>query len=60
MKAYVTTTGALFSLLVVAHIWRAVAEGPSVVKSPVFVVSTIVATAMVVWAWRVRRSIKQP
>jgi hypothetical protein len=59
MKAYVTTTGALFSLLVMAHIWRAVVEGPSVVKSPIFVASTIIATAMVVWAWRVRRSIKQ-
>jgi hypothetical protein len=59
MKAYVTTTGALFSLLVVAHIWRAVVEGPSVIKSPIFVASTIVATAMVVWAWRVRSSIKQ-
>ena len=59
MKAYVTTTGALFCLLVMAHIWRAVVEGPSVIKSPIFVASTIVATAMVVWAWRVRSSIKQ-
>ncbi len=58
MKAYVTTTGALFALLVVAHIARAVAEGPSTIKSPVFIVTTIIGATMVIWAWRVRRNIK--
>jgi hypothetical protein len=60
MKAYVTTTGAIFSLIVLAHVWRAIAEGPSVVRSPIFVLSTMMAIAMVVWAWRVRSSIKRP
>jgi hypothetical protein len=58
MKAYVTTTGTLFALLVVAHIARALAEGPSIIKNPIFVVTTIVGATMVIWAWRVRRSIK--
>jgi hypothetical protein len=58
MKAYVTTTGSLFALVFVAHIARAFAEGPSTIKDPIFVVTTIVATAMVIWAWRLRCSIK--
>ena len=58
MKAYVTTTGALFALLVVAHIARAVAEGPSLIKNPIFIATTLIGTTMVIWAWRVRRNIK--
>ena len=32
MKAYVMTTGAIFGLLVVAHIWRVIAERPGLAK----------------------------
>jgi hypothetical protein len=54
MKAYVTTTGVLFGLIVGAHIWRAVAEGPSVLSGPIFAVSTIASAALTIWAWRLR------
>jgi hypothetical protein len=54
MKAYVTTTGALFALLVVVHIWRAIAEGASVLKDPFYIFVTVVCAALAAWAWRVR------
>jgi hypothetical protein len=57
MKAYVTTTGVVFTLVVVLHIWRAVEEGASVARNPIFVASTIASAALAVWAWQVRRRI---
>ena len=56
MKAYAATTGTIFGLVVIAHIWRAVEEGPGLVKDPVFILLTGVAAALSVWAWRVARS----
>jgi len=52
VKAYLATTGTVFGLLVVAHVWRAVAEGPAIAKSPVFILLTVAAAALSVWAWR--------
>lgn len=52
MKAYLATTGTVFGLIVVAHIWRAVAEGPAIVKNPVYILLTVAAAALSVWAWR--------
>ena len=42
MKAYVMTTGVVFGLLTLAHIWRAIAEG-------------LAAAALCLWAWRLLR-----
>jgi hypothetical protein len=55
MKAYVMTTGAVFGLLVVAHIWRAIEEGPALAKDPFYIVITIAAAVFCLWAWRVLR-----
>lgn len=52
MKTYVMTTGAIFGLLVVAHIWRIIAESPSLATDPFYVVITIVAALLSLWAWR--------
>jgi dolichyl-phosphate-mannose--protein O-mannosyl transferase len=52
MKAYLATTGTVFGLIVVAHIWRAIAEGPAMVKNPVFILLTVAAAALSVWASR--------
>ncbi|CAN5794540.1 hypothetical protein BH20ACI3_BH20ACI3_06060 [soil metagenome] len=52
MKAYVMTTGAVFGLLVVAHIWRVIEEGPALAKDPLYIVITIAAAALCLWAWR--------
>ena len=56
MRAYVTTSGTMFALLVIAHIWRVALEGWSVALDPFFVVSTLVAGALAAWAWRVLRT----
>jgi hypothetical protein len=55
MKAYVMTTGTVFGLLVVAHIWRAFEEGPNLVKDPAYILLTLAAAALCLWAWRVLR-----
>ena len=59
MKAYVLTTGTVFGLLVVAHIWRVIEEGPGVAKDPWFIVSTITGAALCLWAWRVLRLMRR-
>jgi len=55
MKAYVLTTGAVFGLLVVAHIWRVVEEGPALAKEPSYIAITLAAAALCLWAWRLLR-----
>jgi len=55
MKAYVITTGAVFGLLVVAHIWRVIEEDPALAKDPIYIVITIAAAAFCLWAWRLLR-----
>jgi hypothetical protein len=55
MKTYVMTTGTLFGLLVAVHIWRILEEVHGLMKDPWYVGSTIIATALCVWAWRLIR-----
>ena len=43
MKAYVITTGVLFALLVVVHVWRAIEEGPHVATDPAYIIITALA-----------------
>ena len=55
MKAYVMTTGSLFALIVVAHVWRAVEEGAHLATDPFYVLLTLAAAALALWAWRLVR-----
>ena len=57
MKAYVITTGALFGLIFVVHIWRATIEGIALAREPFFVLLTGAAAALSLWAWRVYRAL---
>lgn len=52
MKAYLATTGTVFTLLVVAHIWRIVAESRQLVTEPDFIIITLIAAGLSAWAWR--------
>jgi hypothetical protein len=56
MKAYVTTTGAVFGLLTLVHIWRAIEEGPHLAAQPWYILITGAAAALCIWAlcllWR--------
>ncbi len=57
MKAYVATTGAVFGLLALVHLWRIIEEGHHLATDPWFALVTIVAAALCVWALRVFRRI---
>jgi hypothetical protein len=54
MKAYIVTSGSIFALIVVAHIWRIVEEGPHLLDLP-YVLLTVAAAASSLWAFRVLR-----
>jgi hypothetical protein len=53
MKTYVITTGMLFGVLTLAHLWRVIEEGRALATSPWYVTVTVLAAALAVWAWRV-------
>lgn len=55
MKAYVITTGAVFGLLTVMHLLRIIVEGRHLATNPLYVLITVVAASLCVWAWRVLR-----
>jgi hypothetical protein len=55
VRTYVITTGVVFGLLAVVHIWRAIEEGPQLAKDPWYVLITVAAGALSLWAWRVLR-----
>jgi hypothetical protein len=52
VKAYVTTTGVVFGLLTVAHIWRVIVES-HLATDLWYVLTTVAAAALSLWAWRV-------
>jgi uncharacterized membrane protein len=49
MKAYVLTTGALFGLITIAHVWRMVEE-PPLATAPWYILITAAAAALGLWA----------
>ena len=57
MKTYVTTTGVIFGLLVVAHVWRMVVE-PHLATHLSYILITAAAALLTLWAarlvWRSR------
>ena len=56
MKAYLITTGTVFTLVTLAHIWRAIAESSALARDPWFVLLTVMAAGLSVWAWRLLRT----
>jgi hypothetical protein len=63
MKAYLVTTGALFGLLAVLHVWRAIAEWPHGTPDALFVLFMIalvvIPGALCWWALRLLRNSSQ-
>jgi hypothetical protein len=55
MKAYVMTTGTLFGLLAVVHLLRMIAEGRHLATDPFFILITVAAAGLCLWAWRLLR-----
>jgi hypothetical protein len=54
MKTYLITTGVLFGLLTVAHLWRITQEA-HLATDPSYLLITAVSAALAVWAWRLLR-----
>ena len=57
MKAYLLTTGTVFGLITVAHIWRMISEFHSIVREPAYLALTIVSGAFCLWALRLLRTV---
>ena len=51
MKVYVTTTGAVFGLLTVLHVWRAITE-PHLATDLTFILITAAGALLCLWAFR--------
>ena len=56
MKIYVVITGILFGLITVAHVWRMIEEGAKLATSPWYLLITLAAAALTLWAWRLLRA----
>ena len=52
MKAYVITTGVVFGLITVAHVWRVIEEGHQLAAEPWFILLTLAAASLCFWAVR--------
>jgi len=55
MRAYLITTGTVFTLVTAAHIWRVIAESAALARDPWFILLTVLTAALAVWAWRLLR-----
>jgi hypothetical protein len=55
MKAYLITTGGLFSLVTVLHLWRMLSAEPHLAKDPWYWLITLAAAALGAWAWLLLR-----
>ena len=55
MKAYLLTTGALFGLITLAHVWRVIDEWPYLATDPWYILLTVAAAVLCLWAWRLLR-----
>ena len=56
MRPYLITTGSLFGLVAVAHLWRTIAEWSRLTADPWFILEGpglgVLAAALAIWAWR--------
>lgn len=55
MKAFLWTTGIVFGLITVAHVWRVVAESRALARDPWFLLISVVAAGLSIWAFRLLR-----
>jgi hypothetical protein len=49
------TTGAVFALLTLAHLLRIIVEWPHLAKDPLFLLITVAAGGLCLWALRLLR-----
>jgi hypothetical protein len=51
MKLYIITTGVVFALIALAHLMRFFAEGRHLFTEPLFLILTVLAAGLSIWAW---------
>jgi len=56
MKAYIITSGAIFALITIAHIAH-IAMETHVLREPFFLLLTLLAAALSIWAFVVLRRV---
>ncbi|HEY3582531.1 MAG TPA: hypothetical protein VGK82_18390 [Pyrinomonadaceae bacterium] len=56
MKAYIITSGAIFALITIAHIVH-IAMETHVLREPFFLILTLLAAALSIWAFVVLRRV---
>ena len=56
MKAYLITTGTVFGLITLAHIWHVVADVAHL-RDPVFLTFTFLALGLCLWAFLLLRRV---
>jgi hypothetical protein len=59
VKAYVMTSGTVFGLITLAHVWRVFAEGSRLASEPWYVLITLAAAGLSLWAWKVLRALRR-
>jgi hypothetical protein len=59
MKAYLLTTGTVFGLLTLAHVWRVLAESRLLARDPWFVLITVLSAALCLWAFALLRTVRR-
>ena len=59
MKAYIITSGLIFLLIAIAHVVRVAMESTRVLHEPIFLVLTILAAALSIWAFVVLRGVSR-
>ena len=60
MKAYLAVTGTVFALITVAHIWRVAEEGSRLAAEPGFLLLTLAAAGLSIWAFRLLWRLPRP
>jgi hypothetical protein len=60
MKAYVMTTGAVFGLITLAHLLRIFMEGRHLATEPLYILLTVAAASLCLWALRLLWVSKRP
>lgn len=55
MKTYVLTTGVIFGLLAIAHLWRMISESHDLASDPWYLLITLAAALLSGWAFYVAR-----
>lgn len=59
MKAYIATTGTVFGLITLAHLWRVISESAALARDPWFILLTLVTAGLCIWAFRLLRPVSK-